>query len=742
MNINRNNKKEHISSILDNLPNEKLQVIRLFGDGGFRGTAVVRNNKLAGRLEDIKFLESFEPNTREKFLKEAKVLSSINHKNIPKIYDILEHDNMLLFRSEHIEGYSLKEVLDFLKERNMLFPRASAASITLKLMNALNYAHNEVRYEAKKRSIIHCDIKPSNIILSAKGYKRKNYVDDRFIKLLSRNKVEPYIIDFGISKFMGESANEEGTLQYMPPAIIRFSNKDMKISWRLDMYQLILVYHEMLTGRTPYSGMTRKKIIEEKLKYDFHASKGARIPKRIKDFIEKGTRRKNNHSFVSEKECIKEFSKIESAEKLEETWKKYKKPVISTAIIILIVVLSFTSYIVWDYYTQSTDAVIRGIENRNNPTIGQLESAIEKIQKRGFEKKYYFPLLKGEFRNKKTGTPLYPSHIDTKGNWVLVGASDERAGLFTGLLFEYADRYPGLLELAKEYSEPIFESDFDGTSPNRFHYALIPAYKKTKDAKYLNKLINITENLINDFNSRKGMNQCADLSLAPLFLFVYNETGEKHYLDFFEAYVKDFITNNIGDDGYIYEYSTVNATTPYGPVPDEKGGRLVFPIENIPIGQVIFTPGISDEKLKEAASPFSRDFVDSLSALKEIYETTGNPLYKEAFDRSLGYYLSKMPEDYVDYFFISDFNKENSIPKDTLAAVKAIALLKENNNSAYYNKAVALLSKTYFRSEKEKGILSKSIYLESANYVHTDEGNKDRTIMETDAFFLEIKIKK
>ncbi len=547
-----NKKNEHTNAILGAIPNESFQVEKTFGYDYFSQVVVVRNNKLAGRYEDIKFLESVEPNTREQFVKEAKVLSAMHHNNIPKVYDFLEYNDTLLFRSEHIEGYSLKEILEALKDRNEEFPRYAAASIILKLMNALYYAHNEVMFDKKKTCIIHCDIKPSNIILSSKNYRRKNKPDGKFINLIKQNKVEPYLIDFGIAKLKGDAKNEDGTLEYLSPMQAGFADNSSNLNWRTDIYQLLLVYYEILTKKKPYSNLPKKAIIEQKLSRDFEISKKDNVSAPIKNLIEKGAKRHKEKSFKSEKECIRELSRIESEEKLHSIFNKYKKPVISAATILFIALFSIVMYHAWDNGTQSTDSIIKNIERRENPSLNELENAAIKIQKRSFEKKYYEPLIKGEFRDKKTGKPLYPSYLDANGQWALTQAGDDSAGAFTGLLFEYSDRYPRLSDYAKEYAEPILDSEFDGTSPNRFHYALIPGYEKTKDERYLKKLINVTDILMTHFNERKGMTQCADLSLAKLFLFVYEKTGDKKYLEFFEGYMKEFINNNIDDDGYIY----------------------------------------------------------------------------------------------------------------------------------------------------------------------------------------------
>jgi len=737
-----NSSNIHVKEILNNIPKENFQLVKTFSNGVSNsnisrafsnGVAVVKNNKLAGRLEDVKLLESLEPESRKQFLKEGKILSAINHKNIPQVYDILEYEDWLLFRYEHVEGYSLKEVLDYFKKKKEVFPKYIATSIILKIMNALYYAHNNVRYDGQKKSIIHCDIKPSNIILCAKDYSRKGSLDEKFIRLLKQNKVEPFLIDFGIAKFRGK-ANIDGTTNYLSFAQV----SRRKLDWRTDIYQLLLVYYQLLTMNLPYSNLSRGKVLEEKLKHDFTVGKTSNINGFIKDFIEKGTRRDPANSFKSEKECIKILSKIESRQKSLDFFRKYKKPTIIVMLVIVCVIFSFLVYKVWDYETQSVDAIIHGIENNPNPTIEQLEVATSRIQARAFEKKYYEPLLKGEFRDTKTGKPLYPSHLDSEGKWVLVGPETEDAGLFVGLLFNYSDKYPKLLEYAKEYAEPILNSEFDGSSEKRYMYALIPGYEKTHDERYLKKLINITDTLTDYFSTDIDSTQTNIMSQEKLFLYVYNKTGNKRYLDFYNILTRAFIKNNINSDGYVY-LSVSNEELPNGSVYADKWSKLVTPIGSYPIGVYYEFANISENYFKNITSIFSRDFVGVLITLQDMYIATEEKDYGIALDKAQDYYIAHLPLDKTDYLFVSSLNEENDIPKDTLADVKSLYYFKDENTTIYREKLKALLSSQYFRNENKNGILDGSVYIEDMRYENTDLKLRNQSIIETDSLFLELK---
>lgn len=612
-----------------------------------------------------------------------------------------------------------------------------ATSIILKLIGALAYIHKGVSYNNEKKTITHRDIKPSNIILSAKNWARKEKIDGDFLELVKQNKSEPYLIDFGIAKFKEDAKNDSGTLAYLSPAQAgcEYGRQD----WRTDVYQLLLVYYELLRGKNPYAGISRSEIILAKKNEDFKISDKHKLSKPIRNLIEKGMKRHPKESFKSEKQIIKALSKIRSRQRKIEFVKRHKKPIAALLLAVLIISLSFAAYRIWDYQTKSTDALIKKIESNPNPSTEELQQALYQIQARAFEKKYYDPLLRGEYRDKATGSPLYPSHLDAKGNWVLEGPSTESAGAFTGLLFNYADRYPGLLNFSIEYAEPILKVEYDGSNEGAFIYGLVPAYEKTKDRRYLKKLINVSDNYAKLFNARKGSNLRNDMYLVELNLWLYNQTNEKKYLDFSKSFMLNYIKNNIDYDGYVYEVSNTNATSPYGHVPDSKWNRLVTPVETHAIGNYYVLSEKNKRTYKNVTSMLSRDFLQGSLMFRRLYLITNNPIYKNAINKTSSYYASRLPYDKTDYLFVSYLNKKNNIPKDTLADVKAIHFFKISNKEIYHQKLKAILSSKYFREEKENGILQSSVLIQGSTYDHSDATIKNQTLMITDTLFLEIK---
>lgn len=160
---------------------------------------------------------------RERFEREARLMSKLSHSHIIKIFDAGCEQNRLYLTMELIRGKGFDE---YLKENHTL---ENMLNILIKVAHAVHYAH--------KQEIIHRDLKPSNIMIDETG--------------------EPKVMDFGLAKeiesgALSKSMDIIGTPQYMSPE--QASSDQKKIDRRSDVYALGIILYEIITGKTPFTG--------------------------------------------------------------------------------------------------------------------------------------------------------------------------------------------------------------------------------------------------------------------------------------------------------------------------------------------------------------------------------------------------------------------------------------------------------------------------------------------------------
>jgi eukaryotic-like serine/threonine-protein kinase len=216
------------------------RIVRKLGAGGMGLVYEAEDTKL-GRRVALKFLKDntgHDPGAMERFLREARSASALNHPGICIIHAIEECDGRTFIAMELLEGESLDKVL-----ARGTMPISHCVEVCVELADALDAAH--------KKGIIHRDIKPGNIFLTTRGTTK--------------------ILDFGLAKLMevegGPSedtlADSEtvfqtsvgttvGTVVYMSPEQARGEALDA----RTDLFSLGSVMYGMVTGRHPFQGST------------------------------------------------------------------------------------------------------------------------------------------------------------------------------------------------------------------------------------------------------------------------------------------------------------------------------------------------------------------------------------------------------------------------------------------------------------------------------------------------------
>ena len=221
------------------------QVTKRLGAGGmgevFLGFHPALNRKVAIKFvsPDMQESQAF----RQRFLREARIMASLDHENIVRLHHFDELDGQLFLITELVEGVTLKTPAGSVKVvslEDLLVARLEhregpvsvefAVDLLRGMLEALEYAHSAAN------PIVHRDIKPANILLTPFG--------------------QPKLADFGISKFGGETTSgltatgiAMGTEDYMAPE--QFYSHLGTVSERSDLYSLGLTVYLALAGVSP-----------------------------------------------------------------------------------------------------------------------------------------------------------------------------------------------------------------------------------------------------------------------------------------------------------------------------------------------------------------------------------------------------------------------------------------------------------------------------------------------------------
>ncbi|HWO22043.1 MAG TPA: SUMF1/EgtB/PvdO family nonheme iron enzyme [Kofleriaceae bacterium] len=209
---------------------ERYAIDGVLGEGGmgvvYRATDLQRERTVAIKALHASLMGDAE--VRRRFKREAQLMLGWNHRYVARVHDFIEHEHLLAFVMEYVDGPTLEE---HAQRWSGKLPYDDIRQIFTGVLEAMEEAHSV--------GIIHRDLKPHNILLR-----------------LDEHGVTPKIVDFGVAKILEGTTYTMsgallGTCRYMSPEQVQ---APQHVDHRADIYSLGVTLYRCVTGRCPFEG--------------------------------------------------------------------------------------------------------------------------------------------------------------------------------------------------------------------------------------------------------------------------------------------------------------------------------------------------------------------------------------------------------------------------------------------------------------------------------------------------------
>jgi eukaryotic-like serine/threonine-protein kinase len=284
------------------------RILNKLGGGGM-GVVYEAEDTRLGRHVALKFLPeevARDAQALERFQREARAASALNHPHICTIHDFGECERGPFMVMEVLEGSTLKHRIS-----GKPLPCESAVELGIHIAEALEAAH--------AKAVLHRDITPANVFVTQRG--------------------EAKLLDFGLAKLVGATAEAlasheatatehfkhltlpgalMGTAPYMSPEQIRGHPVDA----RSDIFSCGAVLYEMVTGQPPFSGETIERIREAILSKEPASPRklNPRLPVRLEGVVLKALEKERSARYQSASDLVHDLNEFQRAKQRRKVW--------------------------------------------------------------------------------------------------------------------------------------------------------------------------------------------------------------------------------------------------------------------------------------------------------------------------------------------------------------------------------------------------------------------------------------
>lgn len=268
----------------------KYVITELLGKGGMGHIYKARHPALERdvAIKLLHILKANDPEVVDRFRREAQVVASLRHPGIVQVhdFDVDTSQDLLYMVMEFVQGENLAHRLTSIEAQGGKMPLDEALRLFHLITEAVAYAH--------QRGVIHCDLKPENVMLSISG--------------------RPILTDFGIAKFVhGERVTSSdailGTPYYMSP---EQGTGRWKIDNRTDIYALGIMLYELTTGILPFTGDTYMSIVFKHLTDEAAPPRTLNpdLPEAVEQIIQKAMAKDPDWRYASAQELLADLEAV------------------------------------------------------------------------------------------------------------------------------------------------------------------------------------------------------------------------------------------------------------------------------------------------------------------------------------------------------------------------------------------------------------------------------------------------